>query len=121
MQHVVFDYAEKVLLSQLLKQPGQLYFVTGLKFDLFGFHNFNAAKSYIFGLSERHWSDAKDPNIVLSMLHPVLRCDITSCHEPPKINCLKMHSDNCVGQNKNRFVLFYQCRRTIAGLKEEAS
>lgn len=121
MQHVVFDYAEKVLLPQLLKQPGHLYFVTGLKFDLFGVHDSNAAKTYIFGLPEGHWPNTKDPNTVLSMLHHVLHCDITSRHKPPKINCLKMHADNCAGQNKNRFVLFYLCWRTIVGLNEDVS
>ncbi len=31
----VFDFAEKVLLPKLMKQPGQLHFITGLKFDFF--------------------------------------------------------------------------------------
>ena len=34
--HLVFDYAEKVSLPSMIKQPGQLHFVTCLKFDLFG-------------------------------------------------------------------------------------
>ena len=34
--HLVFDFAEKVLLPSMLRQPGQLYFITGLKFDIFG-------------------------------------------------------------------------------------
>ena len=34
--HLVFDFAEKVLLPKLVKQPGQLHFITGLKFDIFG-------------------------------------------------------------------------------------
>ena len=29
--YVVFDFAEKVLLPHLVRQPGQLHFVTGLK------------------------------------------------------------------------------------------
>lgn len=34
--HLVFDFAEKVLLSPLLHQPRHDNFVTGLRFDLFG-------------------------------------------------------------------------------------
>lgn len=32
MQHIVFAYAETLLLLHLLRQSGQLYFITGLKF-----------------------------------------------------------------------------------------
>lgn len=34
--HIVFNFAEKVLLPSLLRQQGQLHFVTALKFDFFG-------------------------------------------------------------------------------------
>lgn len=47
-QYVMFDYAEKVLLPRLVKQLGQLYFVTGLKFELFGVHDSNAKRSLVF-------------------------------------------------------------------------
>lgn len=118
LQHLVFDFAEKVLLPQLVRQPGQLFFVTGLKFDLFGVHDSNAAKTYIFGLPEGHWPSTKDANTVLSMLHHVVHCHITTLHSTRKIKTIKMHADNCAGQNKNRFVLFYLCWLTILGLHD---
>ncbi len=34
--HLIFDFAKKVLLPKLQNQPGQLHFVTGRKFYLFG-------------------------------------------------------------------------------------
>lgn len=56
-QHFVFDFAEKFLLPMLLKQPGQLHFITCLKFDLFGVSSSNEQKNYVFGLAEGHWSN----------------------------------------------------------------
>ena len=45
-----FDFADNVLLPSLLKQAGQLYFITGLKFDIFGVSSSNEGLNYIFGL-----------------------------------------------------------------------
>ena len=53
-RHYVFDFAEKVLLPRLKIQPGQLHFITGLKFDLFGVSSSNDTLNYIFGLPEDH-------------------------------------------------------------------
>lgn len=54
--HIIFDFAEKVLIPHLLRQPGQLHFVTGLKIDLFGIHISNAGMTDIYGLVEGHWT-----------------------------------------------------------------
>lgn len=117
-QHIVFDFAEKVLLPQLLKQPGQLYFVTGLKYDIFGVHDSNGGSTFVFGLAEGHWPNEKTANSIVSMLHFLLH-EITMEHSGTRVKSLKMHADNCAGQNKNRFVLFYLCWRTLVGLNEE--
>lgn len=74
-----------------------------------------------FGVTEGHWPHRKYLNTVLLMLHHFLHCDITPRHEPPKINFLKMHADSCASQNKNRFVLFYLCWRTVLNLNEKVS
>lgn len=120
-QHVVFDFAEKVLLPQLLKQPGQLYYVTGLKFDIFGVHDSNQGETYIFGLPEGHWPNEKNANTVISMLHYAIEVQMVKRHLGSAIKTLRLHADNCAGQNKNRFVLFYLCWRTLMGLNEEVS
>lgn len=72
LQHVVDDFAEKLLLSQLTRQPGRHFFVTCLKVDLFGVHDSNSANAFIFGLREGHWHNTKDTNQLLSMLQHVL-------------------------------------------------
>lgn len=112
-QHIVFDFAEKVLLLQLMRQPGQLYFVTGLKFDLFGIHDRNKGRTYIYGLTEGHWPNEKTANTVVSMLHHCISRNIVVHHDQGIINQLVLHADNYAGQNKNPFVLMYLCWRTI--------
>lgn len=67
-RHFVFDFAEKVLLPRLLKQPGQLHFTTGLKFDINGVCSSNTGQAYAFGLPEGHWPNDKSANSVLRSL-----------------------------------------------------
>ena len=54
------------------------------------------------------------PNTVISMLHHQL-LHIT------KEKVVRMHANNCVGQNKNKTVMAYLCWRTITGLSDEMS
>lgn len=53
-RHIIFDFVEKVLLQRLIRQPGQLYFITGLKFDLFGVHDSNVSTTSIHCRPESH-------------------------------------------------------------------
>lgn len=57
--HLVFDFAKKVLLLRLQKQPGQLHVITGLKFDMFGVSCSNLSLNYVFGLPEGYWPNEK--------------------------------------------------------------
>lgn len=104
--HVIVDFAEKVLLPSLLRQTGQLHFITGLKNDLFGVSCANINTNYIFSLAEGHWPGGKTANEVASMLLCTLimiKEEMTSTM-PKK---LMVHCDNCAGQNKNRFMLWF--------------
>lgn len=49
----------KFLLYKLLKQPGQLYFVTELKFDLISIQNTKQGTIFIYGLSEGQSTNEK--------------------------------------------------------------
>lgn len=119
VRHLVFDFAEKVLLPRLRNQPGQLHFVTGLKFDLFGVSCSNAGTNFVFGLPEGHWPNEKTANVVISMLHHVLSRPTASLDVGHSARHLKLHADNCSGQNKNRFVLWYLCWRVFCGLNDQ--
>lgn len=108
LYHVVVDFAETVLLPGMLSQPGQLHFTTGLKFDLNGVCCSKTNHNYIFGLPEGHWPNEKTADSVLSMLHhaPGSPGDDVLASESNKKH-LNITCDNCGGQNKNKFVIFY--------------
>lgn len=36
--YLIFGFSKKVILPRLLREPGQLHFVTGLKVEFFGVH-----------------------------------------------------------------------------------
>lgn len=118
VRHLVFDFAEKILLPRLQHQPGQLHFVTGLKFDLFGVSCSNSGNNFVFGLAEGHWPNEKTANVVASMLHHVLSEEGMNAYQGYLSRNLKLHADNCSGQNKNRFILWYLCWRVICGLND---
>lgn len=43
------------------------------------------------------------------------------CHSSLTVRRLVLHAENCAGKNKNKFVLWYLCWRTIFGYNEEVS
>ena len=100
----------KILLPRMLEQPGQLHFVTRLKFYFFCVSDSNRGTNFIFGLPEGHWTRNKTANVVISMIAHILQMQIidnnTGCN-------LVLHADNCSRQNKNRFVLWYLTWRII--------
>lgn len=50
--HLIFEFAEKVLLPSLIEQPGILHFFAGLRFNLFGLSSSKMRQNFIFGLPE---------------------------------------------------------------------
>lgn len=90
MRHFVFDFVEKVLLPRLLKQPGQLYFVPGIKVDIIGVACSNESKTDIYGLVEGRWIHEKISNAVISMLHHSLDEKSAGCTRKK----LVMHAGN---------------------------
>eukprot|EP00171_Calliarthron_tuberculosum_P001409 IDg1409t1 len=52
IQEFHFNFAEKVLLPRLKKQPGQIHFITGLKFDCFRVASRNSGTKDMCGLVE---------------------------------------------------------------------
>lgn len=103
-RNFVFDFSEKILLPRLLKQPGQLHFTTGLNFDINGVSCRNTGNAYVFDLPEGHWPNDKIASSVLSMLNYAMNLPSES---RARGETLLLSADNCGGQNKNRFVLWY--------------
>lgn len=120
--HLVFDFAEKILLLFLLHQPGQLNFKTGGKFDTFGVSCSNTKDNYIYSLAEEFWPEKdKSSNVVISMLHQALE----TIKEPGTALAgtwkLILHADNCAAKNKNKYVFRYLAWRVLAGYDDEIS
>ena len=110
----VFDFAEKILLPRLEFTPGRMYYVTGLKMDLFGvtvghllrekvpdkpddLSNFRQMQ-YNFALQENHWPNVgKISDHVISMLFHTVACN-------KKAKKVVFQADNCPSQNKNQYV-----------------
>lgn len=105
--HLTFYFAEKVLLPALKRQPGQLHFVTGLKFDIFGVASSNVNKILLYGLPEGHWPQGRTANEVLSMLDNALRLHRAPTAPSGHLSRVTFHCDNCGGQNKKRWVIWY--------------
>lgn len=106
LTHVVFYFAEKVLLPTYRRQPGCLHFTTGLRMDLFGGSSSNLRTNFVFALPEGHWPYSKTADAVLSILSYVLQI-LKGSELTKNARYLRLHADNCSGQNKNRFVLFF--------------
>ncbi len=98
--HLVFDFAEKVTLPSIDNQPGQLHFITGLCYDIFGISLSNLKITNVYGLPEGRRPNIKDATSVLSMLwHSIqflMRIQVTK-----NANKFVLHTDNCARQNKN--------------------
>lgn len=95
--HCVFDFVEKVLLPHLLKQTGQLHFITDLKFDFFSVSGSNISKKYIFGPPEGHWPNEKTANAFIAMLHFVQEILKKSGRPTSSFKILTLQADNCSG------------------------
>lgn len=116
--HYTFDFAQSVHLPYHARQVGPLYFKLPLKVQLFGICN-DATKlqtNYIYSESQSigiNGTKVHGPNAVISMLDHYF--DVHCLNELT----LHLHADNCVGQNKNRFVMGYLAWRVIKGFNHD--
>ena len=113
--HYTFDFAQLLQIPYHSRQVGPIYFKVPLKVQLFGICNDGNQQQVNYMFSEdqsigTNGSKAHGPNAVISMLHHYF--EVHSAHE----DTCHLHADNCVGQNKNRYVIGYLAWRVIAGL-----
>lgn len=96
----MFYFAEMVLLPCPVIEPGQLYFLPGLKVDIFGVHNSIGGATSVFGLPEGHLLIAKTANTVLSMLHHAIDTGFSPMNSDRFVRGLCPHADNYSGPRK---------------------
>jgi hypothetical protein len=109
--HYSFDYAQQVHLPSSPLQPGPIYFLVPRKCGLFGVYCEGIPKQVNFLIDEAHCI-TKGSNAVVSYLDYFFEnFGLGETH-------VHLHCDNCTGQNKNKFVLWYFAWRVVMGLHE---
>lgn len=96
----------------LCHQPGELFFKTPRKCGIFGIccEGIPAQVNY---LVDEGMTSGKGSNAVLSYVHHFF------CNYGLGESEVDLHCDNCTGQNKNNFVLWYCAWRTIHKLHHQ--
>ena len=112
--HYSFDFAQQVHYPANPRQPGPIYFLTPRKCGLFGI-SCEAVRQQVNYLIDEGVSSGKGSNSVISYLHHFFS------KYGLKERQVDLHCDNCAGQNKNRFMLWYLCWRTLHGHHKSVS
>ncbi len=109
--HYSYDYAQQVHFPTNPQQPGPIYFKTPRKCGIFGVCCESLPRQINYFIDESV-ATGKGGNATISYVHDFLTkngAGETNAH---------FHADNCGGQNKNNYVLWYWCWRVIHGLHE---
>lgn len=109
--HYSFDFAQQVHLPSSPLQPGPIYFLVPRKCGIFGVCN-EALPQQINYIIDEGMSSGKGSNMVISLLHHFLE------HYGLGEKGLDLHCDNCSGQNKNKYLLWYLIWRIVLGLHD---
>ena len=112
--HHSFDFAQQVHLPSNAAQPGPLYFLTPRKCGIFGICCEGLPQQVNY-LVDEVVSSSKGSNAVISYLHHFF----SNYGVGEKV--AHLHCDNCSGQNKNKFVLWYFAWRVQVGLHTEVT
>jgi hypothetical protein len=116
--HYSFDFAQQVHLPSNPLQPGPIYFLVPRKIGFFGIScegiPKHCGKQVNFLIDEAHLV-SKGSIAVISYL------DYFFEHYGLGENNVHLHCDNCSGQNKNRFVLWYFAWRVAKGLHKNVT
>ena len=106
--HYSFDYAQQVHFPSDPLQPGPIYFLTPRKCSVFGV-NCEALPRQVNFLCDEAGDCGKGANTVISQL------DLFFNHHGLGEKEVFLHADNCSGQNKNNFMLWYLAWRAMTG------
>lgn len=110
--HYSFDFAQQVHIPSDPLQPGPVYFMTPRKCGLFGICC-EGLPMQINYLVDEAASSTKGSSAVISYLHHFF-----ASHGLGETQC-DMHCDNCSGQNKNKFMMWYLTWRVMHGYHQE--
>ncbi|XP_013394668.2 LOW QUALITY PROTEIN: uncharacterized protein LOC106162085 [Lingula anatina] len=112
--HYSFDFAQQLHYPSNAAQPGPIYFLTPRKCAIFGICC-EALPQQVNYLIDESVNCSKGSNAVISFLHHFF--ETFGLGE----KSVHLHCDNCSGQNKNRYVLYYFCWRVMRGMHTEVT
>ncbi|KAL8585061.1 hypothetical protein ACOMHN_013077 [Nucella lapillus] len=110
--HYSFDYAQQVHYPSMAAQPGPIYFLTPRKCGIFGVCCEGLPQQVNYLIDEAV-STSKGSNAVISYLHHFFE------NYGLGEKTVALHCDNCSGQNKNKYVLWYMAWRVQRGLHSD--
>ncbi len=110
--HYSFDFSQKVHYPFSPYQRSSSYFLVPRKCDVFGIVNDTISKEVLFLIDELEFV-GKGANAVISYLHAFF--ELYGLGE----KVVYLQADNCVAQNKNKYVMWYLLWRTLNGLHEK--
>ena len=111
---LTFDYAEKVLLPLFKDTPKGIFYKVGRKMDLFGIGNNTTSVQHNYVLPEGNWPGDKSINSLCSMIYERI------LDEHNRRQQIRFMADNCPGQNKNRFMIWWMSYMSFALSDEES-
>ena len=107
--HYSFDFAQQVHYPSDPMQPGPVFFLTPRKLGIFGVHCEGVTQQVNY-LVDESVVISKGSSAVISFIHHFLgQYGLGESH-------VHLHCDNCSGQNKNRFMMWYLLWRCMCGL-----
>lgn len=99
IDHIGIDFGQSVGVPHTTDQLGGTFYLHMRNFHLFGLSSVLAQTQVCYTYDERQ--AGKGANEVISFLHQFLATrEIATPH-------IRLHADNCRGQNKNKYVLWY--------------
>lgn len=109
--HYSFDFAQQIHIPSNPMQPGPIYFKTPRKCGIFGVMCEAVPKQVNYLIDEAS-DDGKGANTTISYVHHFFQN-----HGPGETH-IHLHADNCSGQNKDNYFIWYLAWRTILQLHE---
>ena len=98
-EHICMDYGQSIEVPHTTDQLGGTFFLHMRNFHLFGICSTLENSQIFYTYDERE--AGKGANEVISFLHDFL---FSRKIQTPNI---RIHADNCTGQNKNKYVMWY--------------
>lgn len=99
IEHISMDYGQSIAVPHTADQLGGTFYLHMRNFLLFGIFSVLENIQFCYTYDERE--AAKGANEVLSFLHDFL------ANRQVKTPYIRIHADNCRGQNKNKYVMWY--------------